>query len=111
MHFGTRNGITDRAALDLDKVTALEARVHAIEREFVRDRIRTVDLRPRPPQHAPRSTDRAADERFDRRALAGIRALIDEDERLAVALVDRAGPVGVDGEVETIERDAAVGPV
>src|SRR5207244_144443 len=36
-------------------------------------------------------------------------ALIDQEKRLAVALMDRAGPVGVDGEVQPIQLDVAGG--
>jgi len=33
-------------------------------------------------------------------------SFVDEDERFTVALVNRSGPIDIDGKVQTIERHA-----
>src|SRR5437870_12163923 len=66
-------------------------------------------LRPRPAEDRPRPPDLASEKLFNRRALRSICALIDQDKSLAVALVDRAGPVDVDGEAQPIQLDVARG--
>ncbi len=109
MRFGARDRIPDRTAFDLHVPPASEACPHAIEDEIVRDRVGPVHLRPCPAQDLPRSPDLASEERFNRRALRRIRALIDQDKRLAVALMDRAGPIDVDGKIQPVQLDLAIG--
>jgi hypothetical protein len=111
MRFGARDWIPDRAAVDVDVLTASHPRPDAIEREIVRDGVRPVHLRPRPAEDCPGPPDFPVEKCFNRRALRGICALVDEDKGLAVALVDRAGPVGVDGEVQPIQLDVARGAI
>src|SRR5437773_6574457 len=107
IRFGAGDRIADRAAFHLDVLTTFHARLDAIEGEIVRGLVRAVHLRPRPAENAPRSPNLASDELFNRRALCSICALIDQDQGLAVAFVNRAGPVDVDGEAQAIEPDVA----
>src|SRR5688572_29349225 len=111
MRFGARDRIPDRAAFDLDVLAAPHACLDAIEGEVVRNGVGPVHLRPRPAEDLPRPPDLSSEERFNRPALRGIRALIDQDQRLAVALMDRAGPIDVDGEVQSIQLDPVIGAV
>src|SRR5687767_11704428 len=85
MNLGPADGILDRRALHLETVTALDARVDAVELEIVLGRERPVDLRPGPAEHSPGTANLPADQLLDRRALRGIRALVDEDGAFAVA--------------------------
>src|SRR5207249_8144289 len=96
MRFGARDRIPDRPAFHLDVVTALEARLHAIKRESVRGGVGTVHLRPRPAEDFPWAAHFASEQDFNRRALRSIRAVIDQDQRFAVALMDGPWPVDVD---------------
>src|SRR4029450_9065133 len=100
IRLGAGDWIFDRTAVDLDELAAFESRPHSIEGEIVRDGIRPVHLRPRPAQDSPRPADLAAGEQFDRGTLTGIGALVDQDERLAIALMDCTGPCDVYREVQ-----------
>src|SRR6266545_3092953 len=109
IRFGARDGIPDGAAFHLDVITAFHARLDAIEGEIVRRGVGSVHLRPRPAEDRPRAADLASEQHLNGGALFSLLALIDQDKGLAVALVDRAGPVGVDGEVEPIQFDVTGG--
>src|SRR5438876_952395 len=112
-HAGIRFGacylISDRAAFDLDVLTASEARLDAVERKIVRGGVGPVHLRPRPAEDPPRPSGRASEKDFNRRALRSICARIDQDKGLAVALMDCAGPVDVNGEAQPMQFDVAIG--
>src|SRR5437867_1833274 len=107
IRLGAGDGIPDRAAFDLDVLAALHARLDAVEREIVGRGGRSMHLRPGPAHHRPRSSHLAPEKHLDRRALGGSCALIDQNDGLAVALVDRAGPVRVDREAQTVQLDVA----
>src|SRR5216684_6644561 len=109
MRLGARHGIPDWAAFDLDVFTAFDARLDAIEGKIVRGGVGPMHLRPRPAEDGPRPANLASEKPFNGRTLRSIRARIDQDQRLAVALVDRAGPVGVDGEIQPIQLDVPRG--
>src|SRR6476620_3374652 len=64
-------------------------------------------LWPGPAQNAPWPADLASDKSFNRCALRGIRALVDQNKSLAVAFVDRPGPIDEHGEVQSIEPNVA----
>ena len=66
-------------------------------------------FRPGPGQDAPGPADLASDQRFNRPPLRGTRPRIDQNDGLAVALVNGAGPVDVDGEVQAVELDPVTG--
>ena len=107
MRFGTGYGISDGPTLDFEVLAASDARIDAIERQCVRDGVRTVHLWPGPAQNAPWPADFTSDKSFNRRALRGIRALVDQHKSLAVPFVDRPGPIDEHGEVQPVEPDVA----
>src|SRR5687768_4311069 len=107
MRFGASDGVADRATLDLEMLAAPDTRVDSIERQGIRGSVGTVHLWPGPAQNSPRPPDLAADKCFDPRALDGICSLVDQDDRLAVALMDCARPVDEDREVQPVEPDVA----
>src|SRR5829696_7127718 len=98
MRFGAANRILDWSAFELHVVAASNSRVDAIPLDVVTDRVGAMNLWPRPGQDPPRSARLSCDERFDRLALVGVSSLVDQDEGLAISLVDCSGPVDVDGE-------------
>src|SRR5687767_7376328 len=104
MDLGARDRILDRPAFDLDVGAALQARVDAIEGEFIRTVERPVHFWPRPAKDSPRSSNLTTEQFLNSGTLPRVRALIDEDEGFAVALMDGTGPIGKDGEVQAIER-------
>ena len=110
MHLRPRHGIADRCTVDLHGVATAKSRLETVERHLIRDGIRAVHLGPRPAQNAPRAANGAPKQRFEGRALTDVGPLVDEDQALAVAFVNRARPVDVHREVEAIERDIAVRP-
>src|SRR5262249_23014602 len=97
--------IPDRAAVDLDVLAALEMAPDAIEDQIVGGGEGAVHFRPGPGQNSPRSADLAPEQDFDRPALRGVRLLVDQDERLAAALMDRAPPVDVPRKAQPIQPD------
>ena len=107
MRFGTGYGISDGPTLDFEVLAASDARIDAIERQCVRDSVRPVHLWPGPAQNAPWPADFASDKSLNRLALRGIRALVDQNNSLAVPFVDRPGPIDEHGEVQPVEPDIA----
>src|SRR3990170_3463423 len=105
MRLRPRHGIFYRPALDFQMLATFDACFDSVEGQVESDDVRPVDLWPGPAEHAPRPADLSADQGLDRLALRGIGALVDQDDTLAVALMDRAGPVDEDGEVQSIEPD------
>src|SRR6266542_2248488 len=108
VRFSACHRLPDGATLDLDVVTAFHACPDAIEDEIIWNGVGPVHLRPCPGEDRPRPPDLASEQGFDRRALCSICALIEQDQRLAVALMDRAWPVDVDGEAQAIQVDVAI---
>src|SRR4029077_19150732 len=94
--FGGGHGIPNRGAFDFNIASAFETRLDAVEREIVRDRQRSMYFGPRPTQNSPRPADLATEEHLYRGSLRRIGELIDQQKRLAVPFMDRAGPVGID---------------
>jgi hypothetical protein len=107
MRFGPRYGISNGATVDFEVLAASDTCIDAIERQFVRDAVRTVHLWPGPAQNAPWPADFASDKSFNRRALRGIRAIVVQNNSLDVPFVDRPGPFDEHGEVQPVEPDVA----
>ena len=76
IRFGAGDRIPNRAAFHLDVLTALDARLDAIEGEIVRGGVGAMHLRPRPAEDRPRPPDLASEKHFNRRALRSLCALI-----------------------------------
>jgi hypothetical protein len=108
MSLGPGDGISYRLELELEHVAGAHGRGDTVEVNLVWDRMRPVHRWPRPAEHTPGTAHVTPDERRDRLALLFVRALVEEDQRPTVALVDGAGPLDDDGEVETVERDVPV---
>src|SRR5262245_27845089 len=64
---------------------------------------------PRPGEHTPRAAHLAAHERRDGTSLMIVGALVEQKQPLAIALMDRTGPVDVNREVEPVERHVLEG--
>jgi len=105
MRFGPRYGISNGATVDFEVLAAADACIDAIERQFVRDSVRAVHFWPGPAQNAPWPADFASDKSFNRLALRDIRALVDQNNSLAVPFVDRPGPIDEHREVQPVEPD------
>ena len=101
-------GILDGRALHFDIVSALRTRVDAVEYDVVRDRIRSVYLWPRPSQRFPWPADLPAEQRLDRRALGLISALVEQEKRLAVALMNGPWPIRINRKTQAVEPHVAV---
>src|SRR5262245_15816140 len=82
--------------------------MHAVEREVVRHRLRSVHLLlPRPAENAPRSADATVEERPDRVTLPCVGALVNVEDAFAIAVMNRARPLHEHREVQAVECDVA----
>jgi hypothetical protein len=100
--------VPDRLGIELVGVAGPDARSDAVEAEIVRDRLRTFERRPGPPEDAPGAPHVALGEGMDRIALRLVRAFVHEQETDPVALVDRSGPVHSECERDAVESNVPV---
>src|SRR5437870_2871171 len=78
----------------------------ALQINLVGNILRSMNRAPGPRQNAPRSAVVALDERADRLSLAIVGMVIDQNDRDAVAFVNRSRPVDENREVESVEHHA-----
>ena len=106
MDLGARDRVRDRLQFELGDVADPVPGSVSVEHDLVRRRVRPAQL-VRGDEERPRPAGVSADDRPKRLELLVARLLVDERDRLAAALVDRAWPVREDGEGQTVERHVA----
>src|SRR3954470_11595974 len=99
------HGVLDQCGLELDDVAGLHARADPVQLHVVRHVNRAVGFWPCPGERAPRAADGSADERSNCVTLSIVGACIDQYQRFAVSFVNRSWPVGVDREVQAVQRN------